>query len=77
MDSPAVPGQLAVIVAVTIALAKSIDARVLAEGPETEEQVRFLRERGCDLGQGYYFSEPIPLDELRRLLDEGPFSLPE
>lgn len=77
MDSPAVPGQLAVIVTATIALAKSIDARVLAEGSETEEQVRFLRERGCDLAQGYYFSEPIPLDELRRLLDEDPFSLPE
>ena len=47
----------------------------LAEGPETEKHVRYLREYGCDLGQGYYFSKPIPVAELRVLLDTGPFSI--
>jgi len=65
------------IVSATIALAKGIGAKVLAEGPETEAHVRYLRESGCDYAQGYYFSEPIPLEELRELLDRGPFPLPD
>jgi len=65
------------IVNATIALADGIGARVLAEGPETKEQVRYLRDRGCDLAQGFYFSGGIPLDELRQLLQEGPFSVPD
>jgi len=65
------------IVSATIALAKGIGAKVLAEGPETEEHVRYLRESGCDFAQGYYFSEPIPLEELRELLDRGPCPLPD
>ena len=65
------------IVNATIALAKGIGAQVLAEGPETDEQVSFLRTHGCDIGQGFYFSQGVPLAELLTLLDEGPFSLPE
>lgn len=65
------------IVDAAIALAKGIGAQSLAEGPETEQHVRFLREHGCDLGQGYYFSKPIPLAELRDLLDAGPFTIPD
>ena len=52
-------------------------ARVLAEGPETEEHVRYLCEHGCDLAQGFYFSKPVPLDELLVLLDGGPLPLPD
>ena len=65
------------IVNATIALARGTGAKVLAEGPETEEQVRTLRESGCDYAQGFYFSKPIPLAELRTLLERGPFSMPE
>ena len=36
----------------------------LAEGIETEEQWRFLVEQGCTLGQGFYFSRPVPAEEI-------------
>ena len=65
------------IVVSTIALAKGLHARVIAEGPETEEQVRFLRANGCDSAQGFYFSHAVPLSELQTLLARGPFQLPE
>jgi diguanylate cyclase (GGDEF)-like protein/PAS domain S-box-containing protein len=55
----------AAIVSAIIAMAHSLDCRVVAEGVETEDQLRFLRERGCDEYQGYYFSRPLPADELR------------
>ena len=65
------------IVNATIALAMGIGAKVLAEGPETDAQVNFLRVHGCDIGQGFYFSRGILLEELQELIDQGPFALPE
>ena len=65
------------IVLSTIGLARGLNATVVAEGPETEEQVRFLRAHGCDQAQGYYFSRPIPMEQLAVLLREGPFPLPD
>lgn len=50
-----------------IALAHHLNARVVAEGVETESQYKYLRQHGCDEMQGYYFSEPIiarPLQDL-------------
>lgn len=52
------------IVTNTIALAKKMHVEVLAEGIETKEQLSFLQEQGCDLGQGYYFSPPVSADIL-------------
>ncbi|MNL81048.1 Oxygen sensor protein DosP [compost metagenome] len=42
--------------------------KVVAEGVETLEQLEFLRERGCDGYQGYYFSRPVPAAEFGGLL---------
>ncbi len=51
-----------------IQLGHSLGFTVLAEGVETEAQHAFLRERGCDLYQGYLFSKPVPAEEFQRLL---------
>jgi EAL domain-containing protein (putative c-di-GMP-specific phosphodiesterase class I) len=52
----------------TIALAKELKIMVLAEGVETIEQLRILRENGCDMIQGYYFSKPLHADVFTKLL---------
>jgi len=46
-----------------IALSKSLGYQVVAEGIETEAQEAFLREYGCDIGQGYYFAKPMPSED--------------
>ena len=47
-----------------IRLSDSLGMTPLAEGIETVEQWKFLLDRGCQIGQGYYFSRPIPADDL-------------
>jgi diguanylate cyclase (GGDEF)-like protein len=56
------------IPAAMIALAHSLDIRVVGEGVEEEVQWLILREQGCDEVQGFLFSRPIPADECRALL---------
>ncbi|WP_250658729.1 putative bifunctional diguanylate cyclase/phosphodiesterase [Alkalimarinus coralli] len=51
------------IVNAIIQLSKSLHLNVIAEGVETEEQEAYLISRGCDMGQGYYYSKPAPADE--------------
>lgn len=46
-----------------IAIGKALGMKLIAEGAETEENVNFLREHGCDMIQGYYFSKPLSLDD--------------
>ena len=52
------------IVKSIIALSKSMNMEVLAEGVETEEQLKFLNEEGCNLTQGYYLSHPKPASDI-------------
>ena len=54
------------IVAAIIAMAKSLNLRVIAEGVETHEQMCLLHAYGCHLMQGYYFSKPIPAADFAR-----------
>ena len=54
-----------------IALGKSLNFKVIAEGVETEAQRDFLVENGCKEIQGYFYSKPIPADEMQTLLREG------
>ncbi len=51
-----------------ITMAQKLGLKVIAEGIETEEQMKLLLDSGCDYGQGYYFSRPIPADEFLQLL---------
>ncbi|WP_233864562.1 sensor domain-containing protein [Paraburkholderia adhaesiva] len=56
------------ITAAIIALAHELQLQVIAEGVETSSQFAFLRERDCDELQGYYFSPPLPGDDIAALL---------
>lgn len=58
-----------VIVSGVNAVAHGLNLTVIAEGIETAEQVIQLYELGCELGQGYFFSEPLPAAEITSLLD--------
>ena len=51
-----------------IALGKSLNLKLIAEGVETQEQRDFLEATGCDYIQGYFYSRPIPEDEIEELL---------
>ncbi len=52
------------IVTAVIQMASNLGIDSLAEGIETEAQWAFLREQGCQYGQGYYFSQPVPVEEI-------------
>ena len=52
-----------------IALAHSLGIQAVAEGVETEGQFALLRERGCDLAQGYWLGYPMPAEDFAKLLD--------
>ena len=57
------------MVAAIIGLARTLGLVPLAEGIETPEQLRFLTERGCPLGQGFHFSRPVPADQIAGLYE--------
>lgn len=50
------------IVNIIINIAHLLNCEVIAEGVETEDQLRYLRGHGCDIIQGYYYSKPLPLE---------------
>lgn len=55
------------IVHATLALCHSLGCQSVAEGIETDAQRTMLLSMGCDIGQGYYFSRPVPVVELEKL----------
>ncbi len=61
-DIPEDKDDIAIVKAI-IGIAKSLDRRTVAEGIESEEQLELLRYYGCDYGQGYLFSPPLPPEE--------------
>lgn len=58
------------IVHAIIALGRSLDMDIIAEGVETEEDRKFLAAQGCNDYQGYFFSKPIPIEKFEELLHE-------
>lgn len=58
----------AAVVTAIVTMAHGLNLEVVAEGVETEEQLAFLREQGCDAIQGYLLSRPLPAEEATTLL---------
>lgn len=58
------------IVNLIVELAHDLNLSVVAEGIEIEEEKLFLEKMGCDYFQGYYFSKPIGLNKVKKLLDK-------
>ncbi len=58
------------IVRTVVALAKTLRLDVVAEGIETIHQLHQLRILGCEYGQGYLFSRPVPVEEAERLIND-------
>lgn len=54
-----------------IGMVHEIGIKTVAEGVETEEQVSFLRQSGCDYIQGYYYSKPLPEEEFVEFLEKA------
>jgi EAL domain-containing protein (putative c-di-GMP-specific phosphodiesterase class I) len=57
------------IVRIIMLLAHNLGLRVVAEGIETQEQIAMLKELGCELAQGYFFSRPDPAGVIEELLE--------
>ena len=74
-DVTAAPEDVSITRAV-LALAQGLKMRVLAEGVETEGQLKLLIAGGCELMQGFVFSAPLPSAEIARMLGDG-WRLPE
>lgn len=58
------------IVESIIGLAKKLGLKICAEGVETKEQYDFLVGSNCELIQGYYFSKPVPIEELPNVIKQ-------
>ncbi len=58
------------IIQAVIALGHNMNMQIIAEGVETEEQLKFLQQCQCDYGQGYLFSKPIPAQEIGQYIKQ-------
>jgi EAL domain-containing protein (putative c-di-GMP-specific phosphodiesterase class I) len=56
------------LVAAVVGMGRALKLIVVAEGIETPEQADVLRELGCDIGQGFLFAKPLPIEEFDSLL---------
>lgn len=65
-----------VIIRAIVAIAKNLHLEVLAEGVETRQQLKFLKEQQCDELQGFYYSRPLTIEEMEQLL-KNPLSKKE
>jgi diguanylate cyclase (GGDEF)-like protein len=69
-DLPGDPSNAAIVRTILV-LARSLGLRVVAEGVENQEQLRFLKALGCDRFQGYLFSRAVPAAAITEMLREG------
>jgi diguanylate cyclase (GGDEF)-like protein len=69
-------GEDSEILQTIVSLAKNLKMRVIAEGIETDGQLNILKNLGCDYGQGYLMSKPLPKDAMEELLHKKQYWLP-
>jgi len=69
LDIPTATADMEIVQAI-IVMAHTLHLQVVTEGVESLEQYEFLERSGCDYIQGYLLSRPVPLDELRPVLEE-------
>lgn len=55
------------VVNTIITLSNQLELAVIAEGIETTQQLQWLKQLGCEFGQGYLFSKPLPVAEIERI----------
>ena len=65
------------IVRVIVMLGQQLGMKVVAEGTETAEQVKYLKDLGCDYAQGYFFSPPVEARAFEELLAAGQVEIPQ
>jgi len=58
------------LVELVLEIAEFLQVPVIAEGVETEKQLKLLKERNCDIIQGYYFSKPVPAEEFTKFFKD-------
>jgi EAL domain-containing protein (putative c-di-GMP-specific phosphodiesterase class I) len=59
----------AMIAQAIIAMARSLNLSLVVEGVENARQLRFFRQQGCEIVQGYLFSKPVNAAEMLKILD--------
>ena len=59
------------LVKAIIAMAKALELEVVAEGVETIEQHEILKGLGCDFGQGFLYSKPLPVKDFMKMLEKN------
>jgi diguanylate cyclase (GGDEF)-like protein/PAS domain S-box-containing protein len=64
--------QSAAIVRAVVGLGHGLEMSIVAEGVETQEQLAFLAEEGCDAVQGYFIGKPLPIDQYDTLIGRAP-----
>lgn len=64
------------IVRTCVSLARGLNLKVVAEGVETEAQAAALHALGCDQAQGFFYSPPVPAEQLVKMLRAGPLATP-
>jgi diguanylate cyclase (GGDEF)-like protein len=57
------------LILAAVAMSHGLNLRVVAEGVETQGQLEYLKEIGCDYAQGYYFSKPVTPEDITEMLE--------
>lgn len=74
LDRPDIRNQQSGLVSAIIAMGKSLDLKLVAEGVDSPEQMAFLRQNGVEIIQGFLFSKPLPIEEFIFFAAERPYT---